>query len=411
VTRVIIFTGKGGVGKTTCAAATALRTASLGKKTLVLSSDPAQALSESMDTKLGTLNPKELRSNLWGLEINTQAEVNVNYGDVRDFLIRLFQSRGIDLEIASEMAVLPGMDEIFSILTIEKYLEEFDVIVLDTAPTGHTFRLLALPQVFSMFGKTFMKMGSGLSKFLQQTGLQMGLEQATRTPIPTDRFFDQMRSIMDRVEHVHEILAQADTTVRIATNLEKMPIQEAERSLTFMSLYGLLVDAIAVNKIYPEVLDDDFKTQTGSYFDKWIELQKGYLRRVQHSFHPLKVLKCRLMQEEVIGFDLLEEVATDLYGPKGDPTEKFTDKKAIEFSTDQFGNIVIKLEIPFAKRGKTRIRKKGEELIVEIGNDKRIILLPDYALSLKVKKAYYEGQVFFIVMGSESDSGFSVPID
>jgi len=397
--RIIIFTGKGGTGKTTCAAATAVRCAEIGKKTLVLSSDPAQALSEALDTKLGIQNPREIKSHLYGLEIDLQSEIDKNYGRVRDFMERLFKSRGIDAEIASEMAALPGMDEVFSILKIQVYKDQFDVIVLDTAPTGHTFRLLSLPQIFTIFDKTFMKLSSGIAKFLEPFGNRV--EQAIKTPVPTKELFDQMEDVMSRIRQVHTLLEEGDTTVRIVTNLEKMPIQESERALTFMSLYGLLVDSIVVNKVLP-------KSQTGEYFSKWHEIQDQYLNRIENSFHPLKILKVRLFEEEVIGLDLLSKVADDMYG-KEDPTKKYADKKPFEFKTDELGNFVMSMELPFARKGQTKIKKKGEELIVSIGENKRIILLPNVALNKKVIKAYFEGKKLFIIMGKDED--YEIPID
>ncbi|NHI91496.1 MAG: ArsA family ATPase [Candidatus Lokiarchaeota archaeon] len=411
-TRLIIFTGKGGVGKTTCAAATAYRTSELGKKTLVMSSDPAQALSESMNTKLGIKEPKELKKNLYGLEIDIQTEVNNQYGNIRDYMIKLFESRGIDVQAASEMAAIPGTDELFSILKLQDYIEDYDVIVLDTAPTGHTFRLLAMPQIFSVYGKTFTKIGSGIAKLFQQTGIGGAMEQATSTPLPTAEFFEQLREIDRKIKSMYDILNEAKTTCRIVTNLEKMPIQESERALTFMSLYGLLVDGIVVNKVLPGVLDPSYESDMGKYFDKWMDSQKEYMKRIENSFHPLKVMKSRLMEEEVIGFELLKRIADDMYGKKGDPTEIYTKKQALEFVVDEYGNLTLELEIPFAREGKTTLKKQGEELIITIGENKRIILLPNYAMNMKIKKAAFEAKKLTIIMSNpEEENGYSVPID
>jgi len=410
-TRLIIFTGKGGVGKTTCAAATAYRVSELGKKTLVMSSDPAQALSESMNVKLGIKEPRELKENLYGLEIDIQTEVNNQYGSIRDYLIKLFQSRGIDIQAASEMAAIPGADELFSILKLQEHVNDFEVIVLDTAPTGHTFRLLAMPQIFSIYGKTFTKLGGGIAKLFQQSGIGSAVESATRTPLPSQDFFAQLREIDSKIKSMYDILNQAETTCRIVTNLEKMPIQESERALTFMSLYGLLVDGIVVNKVLPGLMDPSFQSETGKYFDKWVKLQKGYLKRIEHSFHPLKVMKSRLMEEEVIGFDLLKRIAEDMYGKDGDPTEIYTEKHALEFIVDEDGNLILELEIPFVREGKTMLKKKGEELIITIGENKRIILLPNYALNMKITKAAFEDKKLTIIMKNPEENGFDVPIN
>ncbi|MDD1778034.1 MAG: ArsA family ATPase [Candidatus Helarchaeota archaeon] len=379
--RTIIFTGKGGVGKTTCAAATAMQCAKIGKKTLVLSSDPAQALSDSFNLELGIEAPKEIRKNLYGLEIDLEREIDKQYGVVRDFLLRLFQSRGIEASVASEMVALPGFDELFSILKIAEYMNLFEVIVLDTAPTGHTFRLLSFPQIFSMFGKSLLRVQQGIMRIFEP--LRETTEQVVRTPIPDEIFFSEMRGLIDRVNNMRELLVQSKTTVRIVTNLEKMPILESERALTFMNLYGLNVDALCINKVIPDEIKDP-------YFRKWKETQIEYMKRIENSFYPLKLMKIYLREEEVIGFNLLEKIANDMYGTKGDPTEVYSQEKPFTIDTDNDGNLIMTISLPFVKKGKTQIRKKGEELIIEIDDYKRILLLPAIAQNLKVGSARFE---------------------
>jgi len=386
--RTIIFTGKGGVGKTTCAAATSLQCAKIGKKTLVLSSDPAQSLSDCFDLELGIDAPKEIRSKLYGLEIDLEREIEKHYGIVRTFLMRLFQSRGIETSIASEMVALPGLDELFSILKIAEFINEFEVIVLDTAPTGHTFRLLSFPQVFNTFGKYLLRMQQGIMRIFEP--LRETTEQVVRTPIPDELFFSQMRSLIDRINDMRELLAESTkTTVRIVTNLEKMPILESERALTFMNLYGLNVDGLCVNKIIPEEITDP-------YFLKWKETQNEYMKRIENTFYPLKIFKIYLREEEVIGLTLLEKVAYDMYEKKGDPTEIYSQERPFTIDTDIDGNLVMTISLPAVKKGKTQIRKKGEELIIEIGDYKRILLLPTIAQHSKVASAKFEGNKLII---------------
>ncbi|HUX99682.1 MAG TPA: TRC40/GET3/ArsA family transport-energizing ATPase [Candidatus Deferrimicrobium sp.] len=387
--RTLIFTGKGGVGKTTCAAATALQCAKIGKKTLVLSSDPVQALSDCLDVELGVEEPREIRKNLYGLQIELEREIEQNYGVVRNFLTRLFQSRGIEAAIASEMVALPGLDELFSILKISEYINKFEVIVLDTAPTGHTFRLLSFPQVFSLFGKYLLRIQRGIMRIFEP--LRETTEQVVRTPIPDELFFGQMQGLMERVNDMRNLLVETTkTTVRVVTNLEKMPILESERALTFMNLYGLNIDALCINKVIPETINDP-------YFKKWKETQKKYMQRIETTFYPLKLLKIHLKEEEVIGLKLLEQVATEMYGEKGDPTEVYSHEKPFTIDTDLEGNIIMTINLPFVKKGETKIRKKGEELIIEIGDYKRILLLPAIAKNLKVGSARFEEKKLFIL--------------
>jgi arsenite-transporting ATPase len=392
--RTIIFTGKGGVGKTTCAAATAIQCAKIGKKTLVLSSDPAQALSDCFNLELGIEAPKEIRKNLYGLQIDLEREIDKHYGVVRDFLLRLFQSRGIEASVASEMVALPGFDELFSILKIAEYMNLFEVIVLDTAPTGHTFRLLSFPQVFSMFGKSLLRVQQGIMRIFEP--LRETTEQVVRTPIPDEIFFSETRGLIDRVNNMRELLIESKTTVRIVTNLEKMPILESERALTFMNLYGLNVDALCINKVIPEEIKDP-------YFRKWKETQNEYMKRIENSFYPLKLIKIYLREEEVIGFNLLEKIANDMYGAKGDPTEVYSQEKPFTIETDVEGKVIMTISLPFTKKGKTQIRKKGEELIIEIDEYKRILLLPTIAQNMKIGSARFEGNKLIVTFTQKSE--------
>jgi len=386
--RTIIFTGKGGVGKTTCAAATALQCAKLGRKTLVLSSDPVQALSDCFDLELGVEKPKEIKKNLFGLQIELEREIEQNYGMVRNFLKKLFQSRGIEDEIASEMVALPGFDELFSILKLGEFINHFEIIVLDTAPTGHTLRLLSFPQIFSIFGKYLLRLQRGIMRIFEP--LRESAEQVTQTPIPNEVFFAQMEGLMKRVNDMRELLTESTKcTVRIVTNLEKMPILESERALTFMNLYGLNVDALCVNKVIPEKITDP-------YFEKWKRTQNKYMEQIENTFYPLKIFKIYLMEEEVVGIKLLEQVADNMYGNKEDPTQIYSSEKPFTTDTDIDGNLIMTISLPFTKKGETKVRKKGEELIIEIGEYKRVLLLPKIAQTMKIGSARFENKKLII---------------
>ncbi len=381
MTRTIIFTGKGGVGKTTCAAATALQCAKIGKKTLVMSSDPVQALSDCLDVELGIQEPREIKKNLFGLQIELEREIEEQYGVVRTFLTRLFQSRGIEEAVASEMVAMPGLDELFSILKIGEYINRFEIVVLDTAPTGHTFRLLSFPQVFKMFGKYLLRLQRGIMRVFEP--LRERTEQVVRTPIPDEIFFGQMEGLIERINQMRNLLVESTkTTVRIVTNLEKLPILESERALTFMNLYGLNVDALCINKVIPEIDDP--------YFQKWRETQAKYLSRIEKSFYPLRIFKIYLKREEVIGLKLLEDIALDMYGANGDPAEIYSQEKPFSIDTDMDGNVLLTINLPFGKKEETKIRKSGEELIIEIGDYKRILLLPKIAQNMKIESAHFE---------------------
>ncbi|MHA1130596.1 MAG: ArsA family ATPase [Candidatus Helarchaeota archaeon] len=384
MTRTIIFTGKGGVGKTTCAAATALQCAKIGKKTLVLSSDPVQALSDCFDVQLNFEQPKELRKNLFGIQINLEREIEEEYGVIRNFLTRLFQSRGIEAAVASEMVAFPGLDELFSILKITEYIHLFEIIILDTAPTGHTLRLLSFPQVFSLIGKYLLRIQRGVMRIFEP--LRERTEQVVGTPIPDELFFTQMENLIQRINDMRDLLIETTkTSVRIVTQLEKLPILESERALTFMNLYGLTVDALCVNKIIPEEIEEP-------YFQKWKQTQQKYMERIESTFHPLKILKIYLKEEEVIGLKLLEGVAKDMYGLMGDPSEVYSTEKPFTIDTDIDGNIIMKISLPFIKKENTKVRKKGEELIIQVGEYKRILLLPTIAQNMKIAGARFEGR-------------------
>jgi arsenite-transporting ATPase len=375
--RVIIFTGKGGTGKTTSSSATAIRCAELGYKTLVMSSDSAHSLADSLQVSL-TGKAKKIGPNLYGMEIDSDSEIRNHWKTTITYAKHMLAS-DFDEAMAYEIMAIPGIDELFTLLKIKKFIYDYDVIILDAAPTGNTLRMLAMPEAMGITGKKIIDVEKRMMKFLKP------FEKMVGVPIPEGEAFDETEDLYMRLLEAREILAGENTTVRLVTNPELMCILETQRALTFMNLFGFNVDAVIANKIFPENIKD-------TYFSHWIEIQADYLSQIKHGFDPLKIMKVHLMDREVVGRPMLKKVAEELYG-KGDPTEVLTHEKP--FSVEKKGNnFILIVKLPFTEKGEMDIRAVDDRLIMKIGRYKRVILLP-YALKRKkiLEAKFYKNEL------------------
>ncbi|MEL6649961.1 MAG: ArsA family ATPase, partial [Bacteroidota bacterium] len=292
--RILLFTGKGGVGKTTTAAATALQAAQQGYKTLVISTDPAHSLSDALNVELSP-EPVEIAPNLYGQEFDVYYSMKKYWGNMRELMRTIFRWQGVDNVVAEELSVLPGMEEASAFLWIEKFYseDEYDLLVIDSAPTGETLTLLSLPQVTqSWLTKAFPG-----QKFAIRT---FGSVLRRTMDIPLDKGYEELELLFEKLEKVQKIFHDPDlTSIRLVANPERMVIQEAKRAYTYLQLYGYNVDAIVVNRILPE-------TGGGKLFKKYIASQKKYLQEIEESFQPLPIFKVAHQGEEVFGLDLLD---------------------------------------------------------------------------------------------------------
>src|ERR687888_938390 len=302
--RILLFTGKGGVGKTTVAAATAVRAASAGHRTLVMSTDPAHSLADSFDLPL-TARAQEIAPNLWAEQIDAQERLEANWRDIQEFVISFLNWAGIDAIEAEELSVIPGLDEIFSLTDVKQHVDSgrYDLLVIDCAPTAETLRLLSLPEVMNWYIERIFPVERRVGKTIRPL-----LSRITSMPIADDRIFAAVARLHRNLDGVRGLLTNAQmSSVRLVVNPEKMVIAEARRTYTYLSLFGYRVDAVVVNRIIPDSVTDP-------YFGKWKEIQAEHLASVTESFEPLPILTARLFDREMVGIELLQGMGEEVYG-------------------------------------------------------------------------------------------------
>ena len=376
--RLILFTGKGGVGKTTLAAATALLSAKKGYKTLVISTDAAHSLSDSFDTQLSN-EPQKITPRLYGQEINALEQIEKNWGDIKSYLSALFASQGVDAIEAEEMSIFPGMEELFSLMEIRNYgkTQEYEVIIIDCAPTADTLRLLSAPEITSWYLKHIFP--------LQRTAAKAIRPVANRVlpfPFPQDKVFGAMKKLTSQLAEMKEILDdQKKTSIRLVVNPEKMVIKEAQRAFTFFNLFGYAVDLIIVNRLLPFEVQD-------TYFKKWKSIQATYKKMINESFSPVPILSAELYSQEIVGVELLNTMAEKVYGKK-DPAKVFFTQKPISIAKTD-GGYDLFLYLPFVEKKDLNLYQKGEELFIKVGSYKRNILLPQTLLNYSIKEAKFD---------------------
>jgi len=376
--RILLFTGKGGVGKTTLSAATALLCAKKGYRTLAISTDAAHSLSDSFETEL-TNRPTRIAPRLYGQEINALEEIEHNWGDIKGYLTALFASQGIDEIEAEEMSVFPGMEELFSLMKIRKYHAEssYDVVVVDCAPTGDTLRLLSAPEITAWYLKHIFP--------VQRTAARAVRPVAARVlpfPFPEDKVFAAMKKLSSQLAEMKHILSDSrKASIRLVVNPEKMVIREAQRAFTFFNLFGYGVDLVIVNRVIPPKVKD-------VYFEKWKAVQAEYLDMIRECFDPIPILSLELLDREVVGRRLLSVTAEKVYGKK-DPAGLFLSHPPLSIQKAD-GGFDMLLNLPFTKKSDIQLYKNGGELVVRVGPFKRNILLPQALVGLDVRGASFD---------------------
>src|SRR3954464_6011564 len=363
--RVLLFTGKGGVGKTTTAAATALRCADAGLRTLIMSTDPAHSLGDAFGEVLGP-QPTAVTDHLWGQELDAQERMEESWGEIQDYLMEIFSWAGLDAIEAEELAVFPGLDEVFSLSDIKTHANsgEWDVLVVDCAPTAETIRFLSLPDILSWYMERLFPVSRRVNKAVSPV-----LKRVTSLPVAGDGVFAAGRRFYDRLDGVREILTDPKrTSVRLVVNPERMVIAEARRTYTYLSLFGYRVDAVVANRLLPDEISDP-------WFDQWKASHREHLATIEESFSPLPVLKAHLAGDELVGLDRLRSFAVEVYGDLDAAAVLHdTDPMRIKKKDDGY---VLTQELPFADHDDLEIGRRGDELLVRIGPYRRAILLPD----------------------------------
>ena len=387
--RVLLFTGKGGVGKTTVAAATAVRAADAGLRTLVMSTDPAHSLGDSFDEEIGS-HPTQIGERLWAQQIDAQERLEDNWREIQDYMIQLMNWAGTETIQAEELTVLPGLDEIFALIDVKTHVESgaYDVLIVDCAPTAETLRLLSLPDVMQWYIERIFPVERRIVKTVRPL-----VSRVTSLPIAGDRVFDAVERLHRNLDAVKKILTdEVTSSVRLVVNPEKMVIAEARRTYTYLGLFGYRVDAVVVNRVLPPDVTDP-------YFGKWKDIQAEHLATVHESFEPVPILTSRLFDREMIGVGLLEEMATEIYGEL-DAADILYRDDPIRVRKRGPGYVLV-MRLPFASRDDMDIHRRGEELFIRVGAYKRNLILPQSLKRMSVREANFAGDHLEILFGRE----------
>lgn len=361
--RVLLFTGKGGVGKTTCAAATALRAAAAGKRTLILSSDPAHSLADALDVSLGP-EPVAVADRLDAQEVDLYYSMKKYWGNLRDLMLLVARWQGVSEIAAEELAALPGMGEGSALLWLDRYYHEkaYDLIVVDSAPTGETLTFLTLPQATEWW----LTRAFPFQRIAFQT---LGYAVRKTTGVPLDRGYAELRQLFERLQAIHGVLADPSiTSVRIVLNPEKMVIREARRAYTYLQLYGYGVDATIVNRVVPETGDASWAA--------YLLAQSQYLDEIRGSFAPLPILTVPHRRLEVFGIPALRAVAADLYGDLDESAILFEGRTLTVEPQDTAH--VVSVRLPFVSYPEVAAERVGDRLVISTGGQRRTLALPDY---------------------------------
>jgi arsenite-transporting ATPase len=383
--RTILYTGKGGVGKTSVAAATARRCAAARLRTVVLSTDPAHSLSDSLEFELGS-EPTHVAPNLFGQEVQAQEEMERHWDSVQDWLGSLLEERGVDRIAAEELTVPPGMDELFSLLWIKRHHDEdeFDCVVVDCAPTGETLRLLSFPEVVTWWLERILP---------SQRRLAPWARSLFDVPLPADGVFDDLERLARNLVAMNAILRDGSrTTVRLVMNADRMVVKEAMRTFTYLNLYGYLTDAVVVNRLLP----------SEGYFAAWSEVQREQLELVRSAFDPVPVLTAPYLDREVVGPQMLDRLAGVVFG-EHDPAVVLHTEIGQQLVTDN-GRAQLRVKVPFADKGDLSLKKIGLEVIVGVGSQKRTLMLPPPLAAYSTRGARFEDGALEISFEKGSDA-------
>ncbi|QQE66162.1 arsenic-transporting ATPase [Leptolyngbya sp. BL0902] len=380
--RVLLMTGKGGVGKTSVAAATGLRCAELGYKTLVLSTDPAHSLADSFDMELGH-DPRLVQPNLWGAELDALMELEGNWGAVKRYITDVLQARGLEGIEAEELAILPGMDEIFSLVRMKRHHDEgeFDVLIIDSAPTGTALRLLSLPEVAGWYMRKLYKPFQAVSEVLRPL-VQPLFRPVAGFNLPTKEVMDAPYEFYEQLVELEKVLTDAATTsVRLVTNPEKMVLKESLRAHAYLSLYNVGTDLVIANRIIPEEVQDPF-------FQRMKEKQQVYKQEIHDDFRPLPVKEVPLFAEEMCGIEALHRLKDTLYKDE-DPAQVYYKETTLRV-VQEASSYSLELYLPGIPKDKIELSKSADELNIRIGNHRRNLVLPQALAALQPSGAKME---------------------
>jgi len=391
--RILLFSGKGGVGKTSVAAATGIRLSELGHRTLIMSVDPDHSLADSFDLNDAlfhgsTSEPKQIRDRLSIQEVNVNAEVKRHWKEISAYVTSILRTSGLGEVEAEEMAIFPGMEELSAMMYVNMYRKEqtFDVVVLDCAPTAESLRFISMPTTLDWYMKHVFKLQRSLLRAVRPIA-----NRVAPVELPPDNYFKNIESLFSKIQGIDTLLEDPQTSsVRLVTNPEKMVLRETQRAFVYFSLHGLTVDRIIVNRVLPAEVQDKF-------FDAWRASQRKTIEEIEAYFSPITVSKIPLFQNEVLGYDRLQGLAQVLYGASDDPSAITQVNPPYAFARNG-DHYEIQLWVPFTEKSEIGLFKKDDELVVEIGTVRRHVGLPTSMATLEPTRARLEKNILVVEM-------------
>lgn len=376
--RIVLVTGKGGVGKTTVAAATAIAAADAGHRTLITSTDPAHSLSDAMAFPLGT-SPTPVVDRLDGQQIDTQEQLDRYWGSIRKQMMDVLDWGGAAGIEAEEFLAFPGMDELFALLEVNRHARSgaYEVLVVDCAPTAETLRLLSLPEVLSWYFQKVLPTERRIMRAARPV-----LSRLTDLPLPQDEVFTAAQGVFTGVEGVRELMSSSEvTTARLVVNPERMVIDEARRTYSYLGLFGYGVDGVVTNRVLPDEVEDP-------YFERWRSIQKGHLSAIDEAFADVTRLRLRLFDDEMVGVDRLRYMASELYGEM-DPIFDFSASSPFRI-VERDNEVIMEVDIPHAQKSELDVHRHGNELYLRVGPYQRSFVLPDALQRRDVGRARFQ---------------------
>ena len=386
--RVILFTGKGGVGKTTVASATALQIAATGRKTLLMSTDPAHSIADAFNVEL-TSDASEVTTNLWAEQIDPQKRLEENWRDIQEHVVAVLNWAGLAEVEAEELSIIPGLDELFALADVKRHHDDdpYDALVIDCAPTGETLRLLSLPDIIQWYMERIFPIERRVMGALRPVA-----KRITSLPLPDDKVYAAVRRFYDKLDGVRRVLTDSrDTSVRLVVNPERMVIAEAQRTFTYLSLFGYRVDAIVVNRLLPDEIADP-------YFERWKQIQQEHLRTIETSFHPVPVLTARLHDTELSGAHAMAGLGAEIYEDleAGDVLHHDEPMSIVKDGADYR----LQLRLPLTSKENLDLSAKGDELFIKVGHYRRTVMLPKVLAARQIVSARLEQQRLEVVFGA-----------
>jgi len=391
--RLLLYSGKGGVGKTSLSAATAVRAARQGRRTLVVSTDAAHSLADALGSDVGA-EPVRVAKDLHALEIDVGRELSEHWGVIHEWLTRFMSFSGVEDAVAEEMAILPGMEELFSLLRVKRLVEHgrWDLVVVDCAPTGETVRMLGIPEVLEFYFTRIFPIQRSVVRSVRPVARRL-----TEMPIPDDAVFGAVQSLYRELEGVGDLLRDpARSSIRLVLNPERMVVRESQRLYTYLCLFGFPVDAVIANRVLPEAA-------ISPWLERWREIQAGHLTEARTAFEPLPFLEAPLFDREMVGLEALDEMAGAVFGRR-DPAAILHRGRPLSVKRQGDG-YALELLLPFARKDRLQVWSTGEDLVVVVENQRRHVPLPRSVASRPLRSAALNDGVLRVVFGGKEKPG------